>query len=272
MQIKLAGALILTLAWSLTERVEAQSYDPQRVVSPRTTKPTKVQSTRRKAEDPEESFDEFESEYEEPKRKAGSKVFDPLYYWNKSWFHFNDKLYFWFFKPVAKGWGFVVPEPARIAVDRAFNNLGAPMRMTANALQGRFDGAGRELGRFTVNSVAGIGGLFDPAQEWFKWKATDEDLGQAFGSWGIGDGFPLVLPVLGQMNVRDGIGQIGNPFLNPIYYFTDFPVYTGVMAGGRIDNLSLNIDVYDKAKKDAIDPYTHFRDIYKQNRDKKIRK
>ena len=41
------------------------------------------------------------------------EILDPLEPINRVFFHFNDKLYFWVLKPVARGYGFVVPKPAR---------------------------------------------------------------------------------------------------------------------------------------------------------------
>ena len=48
---------------------------------------------------------------------------DPLQVVNRPFFTFNDKMYFWVLKPVARGYGWIVPEPARNSVKKFFYNL-----------------------------------------------------------------------------------------------------------------------------------------------------
>ena len=65
------------------------------------------------------------------------EVWDPIEPFNRGMFWFNDKLYFYLLKPVAKGYRFVVPEPGREAVDNVFTNLSAPVRVLNSFLQGK---------------------------------------------------------------------------------------------------------------------------------------
>ena len=222
----------------------------------------------------DDDFADFEDEFgEEAMEEAGTqKVFDPLRGWNRAMYHFNDKFYFWLAKPLARGYGFIVPQPARKSVNKAFHNLHFPLRFVGSLFQLKFKKAGMEMGRFVVNSTVGIGGLFDPADRWLKWKRpAEEDLGQILGHYGVGDGFPLVLPLLGPTNLRDGIATVPSFFLNPVWYVTDTPTNIGVAVGEQFNFLSLHIGEYESIKSDALDPYTFMRDAYKQNRDKKIR-
>lgn len=217
-------------------------------------------------------FDQFEGEFGPEKGKPAVKVKDPLIYYNRSMFWVNDKLYYGVFKPVALVYNFVLPEPVRVGIGNAYDNLGFPIRFVNSGLQGRFSNAGVELGRLLINSTLGVGGLWDPAERWFKIKKpTDRDFGQTFGKWGIGAGFPLVLPLLGPTNLRDGIGLIPNPFVDPLYYVLAPVPYLGVSAGGKFNTLSLHIGDYEKIKKDALDPYTFMRDASMQYREKKVK-
>ena len=70
--------------------------------NPETSSSEEAQSN---IEEKDDVLDEFESEFEE---KAYT-VADPLSFWNRAMYHFNDKLYFWFLKPVAKGYKKVIP-------------------------------------------------------------------------------------------------------------------------------------------------------------------
>lgn len=217
----------------------------------------------------EQDFDQFESEADQS--KAAKPVFDPLGRYNRLMFNVNDKFYFWLGKPLTKGYSFIVPQPARVAAARGFTNIGFPVRFVSSVFQGKFKGAGSELARFTVNSTIGLAGLFDPADKWLGLKPSDEDLGQLLGYYDVGYGFPLVLPILGQSSLRDGISLLPNFLLNPVYYAADYQTYTAVAAGDKFNYLSLHGEDYEKIKNEALDPYTFIRDAHKQNREKKIK-
>ena len=125
-------------------------------------------------EEKDEFLDEFESEFEE---KAVT-VADPLSFWNRAMFHFNDKLYFWFLKPVAKGYKVVIPGVVRTGVRNFFSNIYTPIRLTSCVLQGKVKAGGTEFVRFVVNSTIGIAGVADPAKKYLKLDISDEDFGQ----------------------------------------------------------------------------------------------
>ena len=100
---------------------------------------------------------------EKPSDAAKPEIADPLEPFNRAMYHFNDKLYFWVLKPVARGYGKVVPEVVRVSVSNFFANLAFPIRFVNCLLQANLEGAAVELGRFTVNTLWGIGGLLDLA-------------------------------------------------------------------------------------------------------------
>lgn len=200
-------------------------------------------------------------------------IADPLEPVNRGFFWVNDKLYVYLFKPVARTLR-IIPEPGRLAVDRFFTNLGTPVRLANCLLQLKPKQAGTELGRFLVNSTIGLLGLFDPAENWFGWKTSDEDLGQTFGHYGIGQGFYLVLPVLGPSSLRDGIGTFGDSFIDPV----SSPWYVklrsweqiALKAVDRENALSLDRDTYDSIRVEQLDPYLFVRDGWAQYRRKKV--
>lgn len=215
-------------------------------------------------------FDQFE-EAEATGAVKSQEVYDPLRGYNRFMFGVNDRFYFWLAKPLARGYTFLLPKPARVAVHRGFHNFRFPVRFASCLLQGRFSKAGKETRRFLLNSTLGLGGLFDPADAWFDWrKPGDEDFGQALGHYGVGEGFPLVLPFLGQSNLRDGLAMTPSFLVNPAYYLADFNANFGLNAGEQANYMSLHMGEYESIKKDALDPYSFIRDGYKQNRDKKI--
>jgi len=197
-------------------------------------------------------------------------IADPLEPWNRAMFHLNDRLYFWFFKPVALVYRAVIPEGLRIAFSDFFYNLGAPIRVANNLLQGKPVQAGAEVGRFVLNSTAGILGLGNPAKQIAALNPPEEDLGQTFGTYGIGHGVFLIWPILGPSSLRDTIGFVGDGFLNPVAYVD--PGWVPAAAGGlrAVNATSLKIGDYESFKAAAVEPYFSMRDAYLQLRKKKV--
>jgi len=200
------------------------------------------------------------------------EIADPLEPLNRVFFHFNDKLYFWVLEPVARGYSKVLPENARISVRNFFNNIATPIRFVNNVLQFKIKPAGNELVRFGLNTTLGVLGLFDYAKDHADINMQDEDLGQTFGVWGAGPGFYINLPFLGPSSLRDTVGYVGDSFLDPVSYVKPPIDRIAIKAGDQVNRTSLRLGDYEEIKKDAIDPYSAFRDIYYQYRKEKIEK
>ncbi len=198
-------------------------------------------------------------------------VYDPLEPINRGIFWFNDKAYFYALKPVAKAYR-ILPEDLRVSVKNFFLNLQAPIRIINAGLQGKFTITGNELTRFAINTTLGIGGFFDPAREHFDLRLHDEDTGQTFGHYGIGPGPYLVLPLLGPSSLRDGIGRIGDTYLDLAWHIWGKDAgdnnydYIGARVLDTINDVSLDKDTYEAIKRDALDPYLFIRDAHAQMR------
>lgn len=200
------------------------------------------------------------------------RIADPLEPVNRIVFHFNDKLYFWLLKPVARGYAFVVPEDLRISVRNFFVNISTPVRVVNNLLQLKIKGAGNELLRFGVNSTMGMLGLYDVARDELGININDEDFGQTLGVWGLGPGIYINWPFIGPSSLRDSAGYAGDYFLEPLNYLNPAMNRMAVKAGDGINRVSLSIGNYEGMKKDAFDPYSAVKDIYYQYRKSKIDK
>ncbi|ABW68084.1 MlaA family lipoprotein [Desulfosudis oleivorans] len=211
-------------------------------------------------------FDEFD-EFDAPEQPP---VFDPLSGYNRVMTQVNDRLYYWVLKPMARGYKVVMPKPVRRGIGNAFENLGFPVRFANNALQGKVHSTGVETARFLINTTLGIGGLWDPAQQWMGVGPCDEDFGQTLGRYGLGGGFHVVLPVFGPSNVRDTVGRVADGFLNPVAYLEDADTSLAISAVRTINDTSLRLGQYEALTKDAVDLYILMRDGYEQYRRKKI--
>ena len=217
----------------------------------------------------EDSLDDFDF-LEDEEEKETIQVADPLKGFNKAMYVFNDKAYFWVLKPVARGYKAVTPEIARKGVKNFFYNLGMPLRFVSCVLQGKVKAAGGELGRFTLNSTVGVLGFGNPAAKFPSLNPDAEDLGQTMGRYGIGNGFYLVLPLMGPTTLRDSVGDLGNWFLDPVSYVTPSLAEYSIKAGEKINDTSLRIGEYESLKDATLDPYTAIRNVYIQHRQEQV--
>ena len=106
-----------------------------------------------------------------------------------------------------------------------------------------------------------------------------EDYGQTLGTWGVGNGCYLVLPILGPSTVRDSIGTLtsvlgGDPWYNVTVkndtrYFKDSDYYVSKGTDG-INFRSKNIEAFDNLETNSMDFYASVRSLYLQDRIRKI--
>ena len=224
-------------------------------------------------EDPAAAAAEEEADLREPSFEEESPpvaVADPIEPVNRGIFYVNDKLYRWVFRPVAKGYKYVVPEGMRIAVRNFFSNLGTPIRAVNTLLQGKLVATGTELARFGINSTIGMAGFIDAAKQ-FDLSRKDEDTGQTLGVYGLGHGMYVVLPILGPSSARDAVGIVGDMFLDPLSYLPTTEVAIGARAFRSETELSFRFEEYDELTGAAVDPYIAVRDAYLQHREKRVK-
>jgi len=216
-----------------------------------------------------EEFDDFD-DFEEFDDKKVIEIYDPLSGYNRVMTRVNDNIYIWAFKPLAKGYCFIVRKPVRLAIERVFTNGIYPVRFFNNLFQLKVKRAGIETARFCVNTTLGIAGLFDPAKGCMGLDAFPEDFGQTLGHYGVGSGFHIVLPVMGPSNLRDLSGFIPDTFLRPMTYVRDVRVTIAVTVVDHFNTLSLYMKEYDALRAEAIDLYVFQRDAYEMSRQKAI--
>jgi phospholipid-binding lipoprotein MlaA len=206
-----------------------------------------------------------DDDFAEWEQDTGVEVSDPLETVNRGVFWFNEQADRFVIKPVAKGYDWLLPKPVKRGVSNVFDNLFTPVVAVSDLMQGNFQESAEDVGRFVVNSTVGVVGIFDVATGWGLDKRR-EDIGQAFGAWGIGSGPYLVLPILGPSSVRDGVGLVGNYFLSPQNYIEDDGVRWGVTVLGGIDTRYRLLDASTVLEQAALDRYAFVRSSYAQYR------
>ncbi len=230
----------------------------------------KVEKENQSEED--DFLDEFEEEMEL------EEVYDPFKSYNIAMTSFNDGLYEYILAPTAKGYRIVVHKEIRNSVDNFFDNILYPIRLVNNLLQGKFQNASEETGRFIVNSTVGVLGLFDPAKSELGWEEHDEDFGQTLGFYGVSAGPHIVLPFFGPSNLRDALSLYTDSYLSPVNYkedrdynLVDNYMHSLILEGyEKVNYVSLHEGQYEKLKDDAIELYPYLKDVYEQYRIKQI--
>ena len=193
---------------------------------------------------------------------------DPWEPTNRAVFDFDVKLDHAVATPVAKFYRSAVPEPARDGIHNALTNLNSPVVLTNDVLQGEGDKATDTLGRFVINSTVGVAGLIDVAAK-IGIPGHDNDFGITLGKAGAGEGYYLVLPLVGPKPPRDLIGTGVDIGFDPLTYMSwnDSTLYM-IIRGGLVvlDERAANIDTVSQIERSSIDFYATTRSLYRQNR------
>jgi len=191
---------------------------------------------------------------------------DPWERMNRTTFKVNMALDHAIARPVARAYQKVAPRPVRTGVSNFVDNLFYPVTMGNDLLQLKFKPFAQDTGRFLMNTLVGIGGLFDPATQAGLPK-HEEDLGQTFGYWGAKPGPYFVIPILGPSDVRDGIAKVGDGYMSPLAYIhSDYNyIRYSVIVVGLVDT-RYRLLPQDKLLDEAYDPYTLLKNAYLQRR------
>jgi len=197
---------------------------------------------------------------------------DPWEPMNAKVFSFNLNVDRYVLKPVATGYAWIVPDPLEQAIGRAIDNIRFVPRTVNDLLQWKWKHAGIEVGRFLVNSTAGVAGFFDVAGELFGiYPVPEEDFGQTLATHGVQAGPYLVLPLLPPTTVRDGVGTVGDVLLDPLTYFLPFIPQASLRATEIVNERSQNLELYEGVEVATLDMYGAVREAYSQKRAKAIR-
>ena len=192
--------------------------------------------------------------------------YDPWRPFNETMFNFNhDVLDRWLLKPAATCWGKAIPRLARRGLARALDNLDMPRRLVNNLLQLRPVSAGREVGRFVLNSTVGVAGFVDVASL-VHLAGSDADAGQTLALYGVGSGPYLVLPTMPPLTVRDAVGRTADGFLDPVGLFLPFVANRVKAVVTVVNERSLDLQRFADVEDSVLDLYSAARNAYLQRR------
>jgi phospholipid-binding lipoprotein MlaA len=190
----------------------------------------------------------------------GSNPRDPFEKVNRATYKVNDTIDTVIATPIAKGYNFIVPQFARTMVNNFFSNIGDATVMANDLLQGRGTDTAEDLMRIAMNTVFGVGGLFDFATA-AGLPRHDQDFGLTLGHYGVPAGPYIVIPLFGPSDVRDGIGLAAALEVDPIGY-TRPAVRNVLFVVNFVSTRAKFLGATDLLSAAALDKYSFTRDAY----------
>jgi len=206
-----------------------------------------------------------------PRDPDARASYDPLEPLNRQVFAFNRAADRVVLRPVARAYDHVVPLEIKSGVSNFFDNLTTPIWILNHLLQGQPGEAGRQTGRFLLNSTIGVLGLLDVADGTGleKNRATFD---QTFGKWGAPPGPYLMLPFLGPSSVRGGAGIFARFQTDIIWnYLDDNRSVRDKLVVLEIIDTRRQLLPLDRTIEQAPDPYIFVREAYRQRAEFAIR-
>lgn len=198
---------------------------------------------------------------------------DPYEHFNRQIFATNEAVDKNVAEPIAKFYVRAVPRPAREGIHNVVTNLGEPVTLANDLLQGKPERAVQTVGRVVVNSTIGLGGLVDVASP-IGIPDHSADFGETLAIYGVEEGPYLMLPFFGPSNPRDLAGNIVDLGFDPLTYVGMRE--KGLWMASRttlsiLDTRAQNLDALDELRRSSVDVYATLRSLYRQHREAEIR-
>lgn len=190
---------------------------------------------------------------------------DPIEGFNRAMFAFNEGLDSAIVKPVATGYDTVLPTPVKTGVTNFFSNIDDVFIGVNNLLQGKVPEAFSDLGRVVINSTVGLLGVLDIASD-AGLEKHDEDFGQTFGRWGVGNGAYVVIPFFGPRTARDTVGLILDVQADPVGNHRPEGVRDFARVLRVVNDRANRLPADKVVDEAALDKYSYVRDGYLQRR------
>lgn len=204
--------------------------------------------------------------------REASPQYDPWQGVNRQAFAIGMSLDRHIVGPIAHGYVRVTPMPIRHRIGAAAYNLGEPGTALNDVFQGHAGRAATTASRFVINSTVGLLGLFDVAAG-LGLEGHYSDFGQTLGRYGAHPGPFVYIPVVGPLDLRDGIGRIVDLLTDPVALIAGGVTtpFGASRSGLTVLDRRATGDGAFKALDDATDPYATTRSAYMQRREFLVR-
>ena len=168
----------------------------------------------------------------------------------------------------------VVPKPIRAGVSNFASNLKNPSMVINDLIQFRLKDASSNTARFVVNSIIGVGGIFDPASN-LGLPERYSDFGETLHVWGFHEGPYVELPLFGPSTVRNSVGRMVDFVSNPVRLLSETSeqqIYASSQTLKAVDQRGRFSELVDSIMYDSEDSYAQARLLYLQQRREFLRK
>jgi phospholipid-binding lipoprotein MlaA len=183
---------------------------------------------------------------------------------NRGVYRFNRGVDRRIVRPVARAYDRFVPARVERHVRMFFTNLRAPTDILNNWLQGKIRWGFADLGRFLLNSTAGVGGFFDPAAK-LGLERHPEDFGQTLAAWGVPSGGYVVVPFLGPGSWRDWGAWTFDIRTDHLSRVDDSSTREVLWAWRVLSDRAALLPA-ERALEESFDEYAFVREAYRQRR------
>ena len=194
---------------------------------------------------------------------------DPLESVNRAVYVFNEQADEMVLRPAARLYRNVTSSGLRDGVRNFFSNLDDLYIGANNLLQGKVEQAVSDLMRIAVNTTLGFFGVIDWASD-MGLEKHNEDFGQTLGSWGVGEGVYLVLPLLGPSTLRDTAALPVDWAGDPIYGHAPVDERNAMSATRVVARRADLLGASRTLEEAALDRYVFLREAYLQQRRSQI--
>ena len=208
---------------------------------------------------------------------------DPLEGFNRVSYKLSQPIDRFIFRPVALTYKTVVPHPLRDGARNFIRNLFEPLVFFNDVVQLRPKRALHTVARMALNTLIGLGGIFDVAKRPpFHLIHHENGFGDTLGYYGIGPVAYVYLPLLGPTTLRDIVGGIGDSLAEPrllehiVHPDSDKPLLRARLHEGKWSAVVEGVQGIDRrAESDAelevirrtsVDPYATLRSSFLQDR------
>jgi phospholipid-binding lipoprotein MlaA len=193
--------------------------------------------------------------------------YDPYENYNRKIYKFNRQVDRSLVRPFVKIYDKTMPEWGQQRVSSFFYNIKEPLSFINYTLQGDIGNANKTFWRFFVNTIFGIGGLFDFSSK-FDLNVRQQTFSNTMMHYKMNYGAFLMVPFLGPSTTRDIFGRVVDTISDParIVYVNQFEGTTLKYGTATAAELRIKNDaLLDDIDKSSIDTYSKTRSLYLQS-------
>jgi phospholipid-binding lipoprotein MlaA len=198
---------------------------------------------------------------------------DPLEPLNAQSFEATQAVDKAFFGPVAMAYKRGLPAPIRSGLRNFLGNLREPVVAANYLLQLKPGKAGETLGRFVVNTTAGVAGLIDVAKRRpFNLPRRRNGFANTLGYYGVKPGPFFFMPLIGPTTLRDLIGNGLDQVAGPLNFVEPFNQQSFIIPAAVLSALDYRAEFDEELGRlrASGDPYAAVRRYYLDARQAEI--